>query len=108
MELLPKDIREALPELYANEEIGLAAQALVKECLDAPVAWTLALVARVMGKDVRDLTVIVLDRPRHRDLIREIRAAGARISLRHEGDAEGAIEAALHGSGAGGLCLHLE
>ena len=30
MELLPKDIREAMPELYANEEIGLAAQALVK------------------------------------------------------------------------------
>lgn len=77
-----------------------AAEALVKECLDAPVAWTLALVARVMDKSVRDLTVIVLDRPRHRDLIREIRAAGARISLRTEGDAEGAIEAALHDSGA--------
>jgi fructose-1,6-bisphosphatase II len=77
-----------------------AAEALVPECLDAPAAWTLALVARVKNKSVRDLTVIVLDRQRHRDLIGEIRAAGARISLRTEGDAEGALEAALYGSGA--------
>jgi fructose-1,6-bisphosphatase II len=76
-----------------------AAQALVPECLGAPAAWTLALVARVKDMDVRDLTVIVLNRPRHRDLINEIRAAGARISLRSEGDAEGALEAALHHSG---------
>jgi fructose-1,6-bisphosphatase II len=72
-----------------------AAAALVPECLDAPAAWTLALVARVKQKPVRDLAVIVLNRPRHRDLIEEIRAAGARILLRNEGDAEGALEAAL-------------
>lgn len=77
-----------------------AADALVPECLDAPAAWTLALVARVKHKDVRDLIVLVLDRPRHRDLIDEIRAAGARITLRTEGDAEGALEAALAGTGA--------
>lgn len=86
-----------------------AAEALVPECMDAPAAWTLALVARVKDKPVRDITVIVLDRPRHKDLISEIRAAGARISLRTEGDAEGALEAALYGSeadilmGAGGV-----
>lgn len=77
-----------------------AADALVPECLDAPAAWTLALVARVKQKAVRDLTVIVLNRPRHYDLIEEIRAAGARILLRPEGDAEGALEAALAGTGA--------
>lgn len=77
-----------------------AADSLVPECLDAPAAWTLALVARVKGKPVRDLTVVVLNRPRHKDLINEIRAAGARILLRSEGDAEGALEAALVGSGA--------
>ena len=77
-----------------------AADALVPECLDAPAAWTLALVARVKHKDVRDLIVLVLDRPRHRDLIDEIRAAGARITLRTEGDAEGALEAAISGKGA--------
>lgn len=77
-----------------------AADALVPECLDAPAAWTLALIARVKDKHVRDLAVIVLDRPRHKDLIDEIRAAGARILLRTEGDAEGALEAALEGTQA--------
>jgi fructose-1,6-bisphosphatase II len=77
-----------------------AADVLVSECMDAPAAWTLALVARVKRKPVRDMTVVVLDRPRHRDLIDEIRAAGARILLRREGDAAGALEAAIVGSGA--------
>jgi fructose-1,6-bisphosphatase II len=77
-----------------------AAAALVPECLDAPAAWTLALVARVKKKAVRDLAVIVLNRPRHHDLIEEIRSAGARILLRTEGDAEGALEAALEGTDA--------
>lgn len=75
-----------------------AAHALVPECIDAPAAWTLALVARVKQKAVRDLSVIVLDRPRHADLIEEIRAAGARILLRDEGDAEGALVAATPGT----------
>jgi fructose-1,6-bisphosphatase II len=77
-----------------------AAEALVPECMDAPAAWTLALVARVKNKPVRDLTVVVLNRPRHHDLIEEIRAVGARILLRSEGDAEGALEAAISGTGA--------
>lgn len=76
-----------------------AAHALVPQCMDAPAAWTLALVARVKQKPVRDLTVIVLDRPRHADLIEEIRAAGARILLREEGDAEGALVASTPDSG---------
>ena len=63
-----------------------AAAALVPECMDAPVAWTLALIARAKGKSVRDLQVIVLDRPRHGDLIHEIRAAGARVLQRDHGD----------------------
>ncbi|MEW5987368.1 MAG: class II fructose-bisphosphatase [Chloroflexota bacterium] len=71
-----------------------AAAALVPECLDAPAAWTLALVARVKKKAVRDLLVIMLDRPRHADLIEEVRRAGARIQLRTDGDAEGALVAA--------------
>jgi fructose-1,6-bisphosphatase II len=73
---------------------------LVPECLDAPAAWTLALVARVKRKAVRDLTVAILNRPRHQDLIDEIRAAGARISLRTEGDAEAALEASIKDTGA--------
>ena len=71
------------------------APALVPECLDAPAAWTLALVARAQSKAVSDLVVYVLNRPRHQDLIREIRAAGARVMLRCEGDLVGALKALL-------------
>jgi len=71
-----------------------AAAALVPECMDAPAAWTLALVARVKDKPVRDLVVFVLNRPRHRHLIEEIRAAGARAILRTDGDIAGALQAA--------------
>jgi len=71
-----------------------AAEALVPECLDAPAAWTLALIARVNKKAVRDLVVFVLDRPRHRDLIEEIRTAGARTMLRSDGDVAVALMAA--------------
>ncbi|MFQ5341525.1 MAG: fructose-bisphosphatase class II, partial [Anaerolineae bacterium] len=66
----------------------------VPECLDAPAAWVLALVARVKKKPVRDLLVFVLERPRHADLIEEIRSAGARVMLRADGDIAGALRAA--------------
>ncbi len=72
-----------------------AAAALVPECMDAPVAWTLALIARAKGKSVRDLQVIVLDRPRHHHLIEEIRLAGARVLLREHGDTAGALTVAM-------------
>lgn len=71
-----------------------AAEALVPQCMDAPAAWTLALIARHKKKSVRDLAVIVLDRVRNADLIHEIRECGARVLLREEGDAEGALIAA--------------
>ncbi|MBN1934151.1 MAG: fructose-bisphosphatase class II family protein [Anaerolineae bacterium] len=70
------------------------AEALVSECLDAPAAWTLALVARAKGKQVGNLTVFMLDRPRHANLIQEIRATGAHIMLRTDGDITGAVMAA--------------
>ena len=44
-----------------------------------------------MGRDVEDLTVVILDRPRHEELIREVRAAGARIRLIEDGDVAGAV-----------------
>ncbi len=75
------------------------AHALVKEALDAPAAWTLAMIARIKKKTIRDLVVFVLDRPRHQDLIEEIRMAGARVALRRDGDIAGAILAAIPNSG---------
>jgi fructose-1,6-bisphosphatase II len=70
-----------------------AADVLVSECMDAPAAWTLALVARAKGKRIRDLVVFILSRPRHHDLIEEIRAAGARVMVRTQGDIAGALMA---------------
>jgi fructose-1,6-bisphosphatase II len=89
------------PAIYMDKIVvdREVADALVPECLDAPAAWTLALVARAKGKPVRDLIVFVLSRPRHEDLIREIRAAGARTMLRTDGEVVGALMAASpHGS----------
>jgi fructose-1,6-bisphosphatase II len=80
-----------MEKLVVNRE---AAAALVPECLDAPAAWTLALIARAKGKQVRDLVVFLLDRPRHSDLLDEIRAAGARVMLADDGDISGAVLAA--------------
>jgi len=84
------------PAIYMDKIVvdRNAAAALVPQCMDAPAAWTLALIARQKKKSVRDLSVIVLDRPRNQDLIHEIRQSGARVLLRDEGDAEGALIAA--------------
>jgi fructose-1,6-bisphosphatase II len=61
--------------------------------LDAPVAETLRKVAKALGKDVDDLVVFVLDKPRHQRLIQSIREIGARIQLHTDGDVAGALMA---------------
>jgi len=57
-------------------------------------------VAKALGKSVRDITVVILARPRHDDLIAEVRAAGARIRLIQDGDVAGAISTAWPEAGA--------
>lgn len=91
-------MRSLHPAVYMDKIVvdRETAGSLVPECLDAPAAWTLALVARVKKKAVRDLIVFVLDRPRHVHLVEEIRTAGARVLLRQEGDIAGALSAAAH------------
>lgn len=61
--------------------------------------WNLNAVARATGKDVTDLMVIILDRPRHQDLISEVRRAGARIRLIGDGDVSAAIATARDETG---------
>ena len=56
-------------------------------------------VAKALGKSVRDVTVVILDRPRHAELIEEVRASGARIKLISDGDVAGAISVAWPDSG---------
>ena len=72
-----------------------------KDCvdLDAPVADNLKNIARALQRDVDDLVVIVLDRPRHEKLINDIRAVGARIKLIGDGDLSAGIAAAVIGTG---------
>ena len=67
--------------------------------LDAPVEDNLKNIAKRLGRDVEDLVVIVLDRPRHEKLITDIRNAGARIRLIGDGDLSAGIAAAVIGTG---------
>ncbi|HEX2374806.1 MAG TPA: class II fructose-bisphosphatase [Actinomycetota bacterium] len=66
---------------------------------EAPLALNLRLVAKAKGAHVADLTVCILDRPRHEDLLKQLRQAGARVKLITDGDVAGAIMAAREGTG---------
>ncbi len=63
------------------------------------VSDNLASVAEATNRDVDDLTVVVLDRPRHEGIIRDVRQAGARIKLITDGDVAGALMAAMDNTG---------
>lgn len=80
------------PSYYMKKLVVSAAAADVID-LDAPTADNLKKAAKALGKDVNDLVVFVLDKPRHQKLISEIRAAGARIQLHTDGDVSGALMA---------------
>jgi fructose-1,6-bisphosphatase class II len=67
--------------------------------LDAPVAHNLKNIAKRLRRGVEDLVVMVLDRPRHEQLITDIRKAGARIKLIGDGDLSAGIAAAVIGTG---------
>jgi fructose-1,6-bisphosphatase class II len=86
------------PDMYMNKlVVGPAAKGQVD--IDAPVKYNLKMIARCLNRDVTDLVVIVLERPRHAKLIEEIRSAGARIQLIGDGDLSAGISAAVAGSG---------
>ncbi|MCR5085734.1 MAG: class II fructose-bisphosphatase [Succinivibrionaceae bacterium] len=72
-------------------KMAVCAEAAAVVDLNAPVKDNLQAMAKAMGKDVRDLKIFVLDRPRHEALINEIRAVGAQISLHRDGDIVGAL-----------------
>jgi fructose-1,6-bisphosphatase class II len=86
------------PDLYMEKlVVGPSSKQAVS--LDAPVSENLRAIARCLERDVEDLVVIVLDRPRHETLIEQIRATGARIRLIGDGDLSAGIAAAVVGSG---------
>jgi fructose-1,6-bisphosphatase class II len=78
------------PDTYM-EKIAVGAEAAGVISLDVSPTENLKAIAKVKKKRIEDLTVIVLDRPRHADLIEEVRRAGARIWLIGDGDVAAAI-----------------
>jgi fructose-1,6-bisphosphatase II len=88
---------QTLPDMYMRKlAVGPLARAAID--LRRPVAENIRGIAEAFGRSVNDVTTIVLDRPRHHDLIEEIRAAGARIKLIQDGDVTASISAAIRGT----------
>ena len=86
------------PDLYM-EKLVVGPRAKQAVSLDRPVKDNLKSIAKALDRDVDDLVIMVLDRPRHEKLIADIRAAGARIRLIGDGDLSAGIAAAVDGSG---------
>jgi len=86
------------PDCYMEKIIvGPACKGAVD--IDAPVKQNLKAIARRLMRGVDDLVVVVLDRPRHQQLVNDIRDAGARIRLISDGDLSAGIAAAVAGTG---------
>jgi fructose-1,6-bisphosphatase class II len=86
------------PDTYMDK-IVVGPTARGKVHIDAPVAENLRNIARAFEREINELVVVVLDRERHRQLIADIREAGARIQLIQDGDLSAAIAAAVRGTG---------
>jgi fructose-1,6-bisphosphatase II len=88
---------QTLPDMYMRKmAVGPRARGQID--LTRPVGENIEAIAAAFGRRVADVTTIVLDRPRHHDLIEEIRSAGARIKLIQDGDVTASISAAVRGT----------
>ena len=85
----------APPGVFYMEKIAVGPAARNVIDINAPIATNLAYLARARDANIDDLTVVVMNRPRHQELIRQIREAGARIRLIEHGDVAAAIQAAM-------------
>ncbi|MEW6045262.1 MAG: class II fructose-bisphosphatase [Bacillota bacterium] len=89
---------QRVPSFYM-EKVAVGPQAAGHIDINAPVRENLRVVAAVLGKRVSELTVVILDRPRHARLIQEVREVGARIKLISDGDVAAGIATALEATG---------
>lgn len=90
----PKGSLLRAPDVYMEKiAVGPLARGAVK--LNATVAENIKMVAQYMGKPVGEVTVVILDRPRHIDIIRQVRDCGARVTLITDGDVAAAIATCL-------------
>jgi fructose-1,6-bisphosphatase II len=87
----------SLPDMYMRK-IAVGPLARGKIDLLKPMGDNVRAIADAFGRNVNDITTIVLDRPRHHDLIEDIRAAGARIKLIQDGTVTASISAAIRGT----------
>jgi fructose-1,6-bisphosphatase II len=96
--IAPKGSLLHAPDMYM-EKIAVGPEAA--GCIDitASITANLRWVAKAKGRDVSDLTVVILDRERHQAMIREVREAGARIKLISDGDVAPAVAAAIGDTG---------
>jgi fructose-1,6-bisphosphatase II len=86
-----------LPDMYMRKmAVGPVARGRID--LASPVGDNVRAIAEAFGRNTNDITSIVLDRPRHHDLIEEIRAVGGRIKLIQDGDVTSSITAAIRGT----------
>jgi fructose-1,6-bisphosphatase II len=93
----PRGSMPSLPDMYMRKmAVGPVARGAIS--LSQPVGDSVRSIAAAFGRMVGDITAIVLDRPRHHDLIEEIRASGARIKLIQDGDVTASISAAVRGT----------
>ena len=90
-----RDSMNAAKEVFYMDKIAVGPAARGAIDIDAPVADNLAKVAKTLGKQVSEVTVVMLDRPRHADLLKDVRAAGARVKMITDGDVAAGIQAAL-------------
>jgi fructose-1,6-bisphosphatase II len=97
----PRQLFPAIPSHYMEKfAVGQrVAESDVRVELDAPIGANLSIVAGQLRKRVRDLVVVVLDRPRHQSIIEQVRAAGCRVRLISDGDVAAAISPSLPDSG---------
>jgi len=90
------------PDIYM-EKLVVGPTAGDKVSLENSVEENLNQMAEAFGRDINELTIIILDRERHHDLIAQVREAGARIKLISDGDLSAGISAAIRGTGVHGL-----
>lgn len=86
------------PDTYL-EKLIVGPSAAGKVSINDPVEKTLNTLAETLGRNVWDITVVILERPRHEQLIADVRAAGARIKLIGDGDLTAGINVAISGTG---------
>ncbi|MDA3646097.1 class II fructose-bisphosphatase [Saccharopolyspora indica] len=85
--------------VFYMEKMAVGPEAAGSIDISAPIAENVRRVAKAKHIDVSDVTVCILDRPRHEQIVKEVREAGARIQFISDGDVAGAIAAARPGSG---------